>query len=366
MNPSRHRYALCAIAGVWAALWSMSTARGQLQQTNIPSDTITAESISPDQLRTIQQMIEENVSALESGDFKAIKDARKRLVDPLRFPGKTPAFDKAYQTGICERMSDTVVAEDVVVRMNAMIVVSYLTQPIAIPRVLPGLTDDSPGVRYWASRGAYSVAAEEQLDQQLQQQLLDTLEEAIGREEDEKVLGGLLKATVALEIPQAKRALIEALDERVEIHVNHPESLYDAERVAMNRLLHELIGEQEAGRPIDADTVRKFASAAYRYSLVAAQQLQNDASLPPNVVNDHGQLILLGENILKFCIKALNVAARQPQSWEHAVRIKQWAFVLVELENWKRILTTPQFGLKDADLEIQAEPEPDQEQAAVQ
>src|SRR5690606_26237777 len=96
-----------------------------------------------------------------------------------------------------------------VVRTNAMIVASHLTSSSVVPLIQSGMRDSVPAVRYWAAIAAANTAS--RLEAQDQQALLRVLNTTWENETSMEVLGKVLVAMDALNIPEATSQLLAVL-----------------------------------------------------------------------------------------------------------------------------------------------------------
>ncbi|MDX1681875.1 MAG: hypothetical protein R3336_02035, partial [Phycisphaeraceae bacterium] len=123
----------------------------------IPNDIRTAQQrLQGQQLQVVKQYISTWVSQLSSGDPEAVAEARGQLMEPTS-PGASAIFVTGYSAEAARQLNSLLQHEQMLVRLNTMIVASTLTGSGVADMVVEAVDDPSPAVRYWAGRTVIKV-----------------------------------------------------------------------------------------------------------------------------------------------------------------------------------------------------------------
>jgi hypothetical protein len=127
-----------------------------LAQGQIPPATITATDPTAEQLKQVDEYVAANLPVLSSDDSDKIKQARNRLLEPLRPKGNTgPSvrFRTEYSNRLAKTLGELAVSQREVVAFNAVRVAGELATPDAVAVLVKGIDDKRPSVRLMAAAG---------------------------------------------------------------------------------------------------------------------------------------------------------------------------------------------------------------------
>lgn len=370
--PHRRRLLMILVSclTVWAlaAAWAGPAAA----QARIPQEVVVATSSLTDaQSRALRQYVHrwggvftEAMTNEQVSDVQ-VAEAREQLLSPLRTPGATDFFKRRYSTAVTELISPLMDGDRLIVRLNAMIVATRLTDHSAGPLAEKGIADPSPSVRYWAAKAIASLveaedsAGEPILDVADRLALLRTLEEVGVTEDSAEVLQQVMLAMAATGVPSAKERLLDLLGARLAWHVDRPYEPYLAESSGLRAVYQSLLRT----RASDTAHIRQLAAIAHRYmnlisrSLAEADDRARDADVD-NPVNrelraDHAAMLELCEYALQYCHDELESTEQRPASIIQKIPLESWNQInLIVVNGWGDVLKAPPFNLTGGDLAI--------------
>lgn len=319
-------------------------------------EMLIAENLNSQQQRQITEYAGCWAARIVDADERQITRARMQLREPLGQQGSSTAFNNLYDQVVAEELAPAMQDEREIVRLNTMIVVTRLSRESALPLVADGLADDNPAVRYWAAKAVRNLAGQTQIRSPQRLELLSHLTDLLQQEDAEAIVEQVMLAIVELEIPQAQREMLNAMDGRIRFHMQNPGQPLRAERSAMNRLFQQLIS-QAANDPSVEPIIRQLAQVALRYHDFAALQLESrEAELNQRLEDDYRQAIGLTDQILRFIHEGRGQQSAPP-SIANAVRVGDWSYVRAQAEQWRTILSRPPFNFQREQLEL---PQPEQ------
>ncbi len=301
----------------------------------------------------------------------AISEARDRLVTPVGTPGATDLFKGYYSRSTAQQLTPLLKDKRLIVRLNAMIVATRLTDASAIDMGRAGLADESPAVRYWAAKAisnlskAVNSAGEPILDTRLKLQLLRELADAGANEDSSEVLLQLFEGMAGMDLPSAPDRVMDLLGARLRFHVDRPYEPYLAESAGLRATYRQLLERSTRGN-IDPAHVRKLAAVAHRYLNLISNNLADakEAARPdgsgnpvtPQLEADHRAMLELCDFALQFCHEQSKSTATKPKSLDSMIAFRQWREIhRVVVEDWGKILAAPPFNLLPGELAIVGE-----------
>ncbi len=318
----------------------------------IPSQVISEPSpLDGSQRQSVDAFVTPNLEALLSGDPSRVSEARDQLLTYFRTPGASESFLDYYSQAISRRIADALDSEQALVRVNAMILATRLTNPQAADLIRGALADPTPGVRYWAARALGQAAANQTLSRQQQLELLRVLQQQIDDEPSEEVVRQILAAMNRLDLRAAREAVLDALNSRVRFHIDRPQLSYDAEREAMAEVFRQIIQEVPSGTAEPQD-LRQLARASGRYFNLISQQL-NQGNILPRVVPGHEAMISLSQNVLGYSKRSVQAGVNTPdaESVEQALIFDNYDRLTEHGGTWLQMLSGPPFNFSAQDLE---------------
>lgn len=150
------RVMAAALLGVLGTL--ASPAAGQ--QTRIPPDVISANSIAPDQQQEIARYVNENIARLKSDDPKDIREGRRALLEPLGNTSIQVAFRLAYgdllKPELARLMNDPALATSVEAQnraIAALVVAADIATGDSIDLLVGALGSAREDLRHQAAYG---------------------------------------------------------------------------------------------------------------------------------------------------------------------------------------------------------------------
>lgn len=328
-----------------ALVVSVSAPRARAAE-SLPTETITAASLSMDQAAKIDQYIAAAVADLKQAKESAVTPARHVLLEPLGL-GPSDAFLRYYRQHVATALTPLLAHKDLLVRLNAMIVLDRVGGADAVPIAGKALADASPAVRYWAAKTIADQAAA--LPGDAQKQVLATITKRVASEHVPQVVEQLLVTMGSLTLPEAKLQLLEALNQRVAYHAQHPGTSIGPEEAGLQRLYKTLFGA--AAKP-DPNVLKALGRTALRYLDLTATQLDLKQVPDDAVRQTYHHTVQLTYYILRFVQGATKGAPAAPPDLTDAIKAGNWKMVRVQVEAWRNVLEAPPFGFSAKELEI--------------
>lgn len=234
----------------------------------------TVQAVDQNTRAAISQYVNPAMVALVQGDKDEITKARNTLTRPFKDPSATAVFKDAYSEIITARMDKAVNHEDQLIRLNAMIVLSHMTNQASKALIDSGLEDDSPAVQRWAMEA-------------LGNRVTLWLEDAAGNDAQIKaaidqvasklneapaihaiVVGPALGVLVEAGTDAAFAALIDSLNNRVAAHAADANLSYAGEQEALLRFASKI-----ARARVGSERIKGLNRAAFRYSSLILKQI---------------------------------------------------------------------------------------------
>lgn len=339
---------LCSVLGVRAHAQSQSG--GQQGPQLDPQLLNQQQPLTSTEKQQITSYVDFYLDELQNGSPQQVSVARSRLLDPLRRPQVPQGFMQGYTEVYVQRVLNRLAEGRDAMRLNVMIVAPRLAVQEALQLIQQGLTDENPGVRYWAAKALATIAQrptdQNGLSSEQQLAALDLLRNSIGNESSNAVLTQLLQAMSKLEVREAFDALLDALIRRLAFHTNSAGEPMMPEQEALRNLFQTLVRLEAQGQNVQ-DPVRQIARAALLYMTIAARQAeqaeQAGQPLSPPQIADREAMIRLADQILRWAMPLptmLGPAAQgqMPQPITNALTRREWNFILTQANEWRRLL----------------------------
>jgi hypothetical protein len=322
---SNRRCPVLLAAGLLLLSLAAADARGQdrLDASFYTNDS----SWSPQQRQTAAAFVSNQVQAMRSGEEGDIAEAKTRLITELTITGANPRFVRQLSDVVVEQLRPLTSSDQLLVRINAMIVAGNVQTPEAMELVLTGLADDNAGVRYLASKAMENLLAGDLLNDPQRERVMDRLQQLAAGEDEVFVVQPLFEALLrAGDLAQ----VIEALNQRVAWHAQNPTATLAPERATLQTAFSTLFTASAANRP--AEQVRELARASARYLLMVARQLEEN---PDRVSEDRTrfEIVQVAASALEFAHNELRVPGNLPPAGRAAEQ-QDWARLVEAGETW--------------------------------
>jgi hypothetical protein len=281
-----------------------------------------------------------------------VSDARDKLVSPMRHPSAGSVFKSAYSATLIRLLPQLLANNRMLVRFNAMLCVSSLEDKSAIDMIQAGLADNNPAIRYLAAQAAGKMG--KKLDPSDQMRILTLLQASFIQEPDQVVVEQLLNGMSQLTVPQARLAMLEALNMHVDVHDSNTNITLKSDSDAMQSLLRDLVTEQTNGVKIPFQVTKQYAVAACRFMVHCATALEQNL-VHPTMVAQYTKMIEDCEKTLRWiCTRPMGMEDKNlPQDdMRPNMQAKQWLAVRLRAEEWRKTLQDPPFNTSQRDLAV--------------
>lgn len=348
----------CLPVGAWimGLLLLVQTAWPQDQngsKVKIPYDIVVSTTpLSSSQLARIDEYVSLYVNQISQGQPALIRTARQSLVEPFSWVGATGVFTQAYSASAGERLLRLIRSDNVMVRLNAMIITATLRDTSAVRLIELGLTDTSPAVRYWAGKAIKRMGDHPATTKEDQQALLTALMTVVQQEApvSDPVFHQLFLGAVSLDLPEASDFLLGELNGRVQTYVQNPNRSLETVPLALRNLLVRWVKRVPTGQRVPPKLLKQMVLVAYRYMILAALHLDSDR-LDLHARNDYIEMLRLSDTILNWAAGLmLPKNQARPESIKQDVEIQNWPGILIISQGWEQLLTTEPFGFDRKDL----------------
>jgi hypothetical protein len=280
------------------------------QQPPFPITATTAESLSPEQRKQIEDYAKYFSRLLTASTTpQSLVEARERLMLPMRGNGLSPAFRDFYAQTVLAEVRPLAQSQDLVIKMNGLIIASDMPASGVADMAIDTLKDPSAAVRYWAAkaiaRASASASAEGSLfSPEQQKKLLATLQEAMPAERSDLVLEQMYQALAGLSIPEAQDVLIKILKVRVGVAAAGINNGIVADQNGFSKLMERLLIEEARGQDVTA-RLRGLTAVAGQYLQVIAKALQAKA-VPDDLKLAANRMVGTCEQILQKALPRLD------------------------------------------------------------
>lgn len=321
-------------------------------QDRIPPEIVIAQSLTEAQQQQIAGYVAQWAEQLATGDDAQVVLARQRLLEPLGVTG-SEAFVKFYSEQLSQHLGQAAASERLIVRLNTMIVTNRMTAATAMPLVEAGLQDTNAAVRYWAAKAVANFTSDGSLPANVQLQLLDQLAARLGAENSVPVVQQLMVSIAGLTVPRAVDQILDALNNRVAIHLKEPGQPMAAEQEGLAELYRKLVSAalDNGAAPGVEQQLRQLARVGARYMDLISLQLES-GQVPEEQTESYKAMLLLTDTVLRVAHDTLNSPMLAPSPIENAVRRGEWAFVRVQANQWKNILQASPFNFTPEELAL--------------
>lgn len=336
-----------------------SLAGGGVSAQFLSADIIAAERIDDAMRQEMLDLVSPAMKKLVSGEPEAVSDARGTLLNPLRDASATGVFKQAFSELIAPRIEAAATHENLLVRLNAMILLAQMTDEPSKALVIAGLEDESLAVQRKAM---------EALRSRVQQYLLmpaNNDRARIGIESAVERISAMLDARPAphpivvtpammvfldINTPESHARLVEHLNQRVAVHAANPGQRFDGELIAIERLARVVTGS----RPFPKALAAALNRAALRYGRLAIAQLSTGKLETRDAAE--------AADMLGQCLQALGAvtaaAGINPPPGQAQVRTwlqeEDWQAIRTLIQDaWPPILSAEPFNLTEQDLAVQ-------------
>ncbi len=226
---------------------------------------------SADEREQVRRYIDYHAGSLSESDLTAvIADARQRLLGPLQTPGATPTGKDQYSAMAATAIEPALDRESELVRLNATIVAGSLFGGHAVDLVADAMDDDSVAVQYWAFKAGAQVLGQRYEDQPVvdeadRRRLLRAAMAVLPQLESPDVRERAYDMLAQLNLPEARRALMQAMESRLSHYMaNGLSQGLRAERTGFRRLYRTLLEAQLQGQANEQE-VRTLLRVGTKY-----------------------------------------------------------------------------------------------------
>lgn len=337
----------CAVR---AAVMNLALAVCAMAQT-IPAEVLRAtEVLTPEQEAAVRTSVAVKVQALVDAEDEQVGQLARDLSGPIR-QSPSQFFLSAYASEVSNQLGAKAMASGrTIVRLNAMIIAAELDRS-ATSLITAGLKDPRSGVRYRAGLAIDRLAP--QLPTENQTQILTALRSVVASETSGNVLTQLMLGLAALDTNEARQAILEAVDRRINIHANAPGPSVRPERLALEALHRNLIKQVGRNQAASIGLLKDLARVAYRCMALGAILL-DDQRVAPTTEPEFWSQIQTSDRILRWTIDRLagGEAPSFPPDVRDAVERQSTAEVQLIVGEWEDLLARPPASLQSVDMEV--------------
>lgn len=315
---------------------------------DLPQSVVTTKvPLSSTQKEVVDNYVDYWTQALIREQETRVPAAAMELYRPLKDANASAIFSGDYAAAVSLALEQAVAPDQqVVTRMNAMIILRTIAAPRVEVCLSAGLSDENPGVRYLAAMALGAIGDRSELTDEQHQALFAALKVALRSEEDQLVAGQMLVGMLGLlELPAARVELADGLNRRVEVRAENPNLAVDADLKALTELFRHLLRS-------DQKMPDELARAAFRIISASATALDEQADLGVNrgMVKQYRELILLADNVLREVVAAEGKPERA--ALENALLNGRYEVVVLQVGVWRELLVRPPHQLDRMQLEV--------------
>lgn len=343
----------CLLTVVLAAVPAMTCSVTLAQSSGLSTEVVMSSvSLSSNQQNQVNEYVTNGMDKLLSGEPSAISEGRQRLLDPFTLPGVTELFLAAYSPAISrELISREVLNQDnPLVRTNAMIVASRLSDGGVVLLIQQGLKDKAASVRYWAAAAAGNTGS--RLNTGDQKAILRALNNSWEKEASISVLEKILVAMDALNTPEAAQQLLLVLNHRVDIHAADPSLPINAELEGLQgvtvRTFTELTGQNHQ---VSDEMLRQLVVVLFRYLDLSTGLLEKSADVEH--AQDLRRLTLIAGNFLPRLAPRLTADPKAAALPRGQVDPEKPNATRLVVEEWRSALSSGKYGISRGQLAIE-------------
>lgn len=328
-------------------------------QAFLPQEVIQAEQITPAMTQQIRAVVDASMDKLIDGDAKAVTEARGKLLGPLENTNASPAFRDAFSEQTTSRMDKAINHDSALVRMNAMIVLSRMTDEKSMALIASGLVDKSEAVQSWAMKalrnrvvtwknraGGNAAGLNAKFDAAIKQ-VKTKLETEVPPHPI--VVGPALETLLVIDTTAARAELIEQLSQRIALHKADPNLSYAPEQVVAQRFA----GVIALSSPFDQNSANGLSGASFQYAVLIHNQLKAGAIADEKIDSAKDALYQFTTALAQVAAGARTNAPPAQAGLKDAIVKDRWDDIQRLLTNdWAVILRAAPFGLNNEQLGI--------------
>lgn len=316
---------------------------------------ISARTIDAAAREKIEAFVVQPMGQLTAEDAETISKARTTLLRVLDDPTASPAFLSAISGMITARMDKSVNHDNELVRLNAIIIISRLTDEGSMALVEAGLEDDSAAVQRWAMEALRRrVARWKDTDANANRDKIKSVYEKVKSKlsQDDPphpiVVTTGIKVLLAIDTSESRKAVLDMLDKRIALHTADPELSYSPEQYALQALGPYLA----TVRQFELAEGKALCEAGFRYAGLVLKQIDglDQQDIPDTSLEMLYQCYLAMSQIAARV--NVNAPARQANV-SNMILNANWADVRALQGEWAGILKAGPFNLTDQDLGLQ-------------
>lgn len=342
---------------VWlaAVACGMLFAQGPARAQILPQDLKIAQgNLSPEQQQQLNDFVDPLMEGLVAGDADAVSTARNVILREFSTPGATDSFKNAFSTQIHGHMADAMASDSDLVRINAMIIATQLTNPEAQAMIDAGLSDPNAAVQYWSAKAYREQVGRtagpdgtSRLPGNQQRQIVERMDALIATEPAVPVVQTAFDILIALSVPEAQTKMLEILNSRVTQHVDRPQVSYRAEQEAIRQLSTKFARE----RRIEPADTQALLGASFRFFVLVNEQMKRGNVLPENQAGHKAMLDWCHRSLIGLASKEQGV--QLPQGWDEVndwIKLNQWDKLLDISNRWRALLLEEPFNVTPEQL----------------
>lgn len=342
----------CLLTAVLAAVPVMTSSVTLAQSQSLSTEVVmSSASLSSAQQSQVNTYVKDWMDKLLSNEPAQVSQGRRHLTDPFTLPGVTELFLAAYSPAISrELISREVLASDsALVRTNAMIVASHLSDGGVVLLIQQGLKDASPSVRYWAAATAANTGS--RLNAADQKAVLRVLNTSWEKEASINVLEKILVAMDALNTPEAAQLLLQVLNHRVDVHAGNPSLPINAELEGLQGVTVRTFTEiTRPNHQVSNDMLRELVVVLFRYFDFSTTQLQKSGTV--DHADELRRLTLIAGNFLPRLAPRLAANPKTASLPSGTVTPNDASATRLVVEEWRRALASGPYGITQGQLDI--------------
>lgn len=318
--------------------------------------------LSAEQKAALAEFADPLMQGLVAGDPAAVSAARTAILREFNAPNASPSFKNTFSDQIAPALTQAMSSEDDLVRINAMIITTKLTNEAAQELIDKGLSDSNAAVQYWGAK-AYrdrvlrfaQPDGRNTLPQAEQREIIDRVKELIATDPAVAIVQSSFEILIALSVPEAQKELLSLLNSRVAKHAAQPQLSYRAEQEALRQLTNKFIRE----RRVEKADLQAIVSASYRYFVLTSQQMRRGVVLAENQAGHKSMMDSSHQSLA--AIAAREQGVELPEGYAEVkdlVKLNSWERLTQIGQRWQQVLQAPPFELQAQQLLIPAPPAP--------
>ena len=304
----------------------------------------------------IDDYVEYWVDQLKGAADQEVPAARVRIEQPFNDPTASKIFISSYSVTVARRLSGAIGDPDsqrVSTRINAMLIVQKIAAPGVEKLIRLGLDDKSPSVVYLTAKAVGKIGQRPELSLAQKELILRAVEDSLRQERDPLVAGQLLLSMLGLvEMEDARRALLEALDYRVTDHAKNPNIPIDADWSALGGLfLYQL---RHTTQKLPLAQAQQWARATYRLYRLSVTVLHHGLA-DEGMDKQYRSMIRRCDNILRWLMDEQGVNKTtfpDKDKFEQARLTDRYDTLATQADQWQRLLTTRPLSIASGRLEV--------------